>query len=555
MKQDLRLIPFFTELEEAVIAAIQERCFLSTYPKGEIVFEEGEPGDRMYLIESGQVKVYSEEKGQEKLLSYLGPGSFFGETALLTGEPRNSTVQVMLDAELVVISKRDLEELVRAHPSLGLELSRELGRRLAHQLQEPIEKETYNLVAVIGPRAVELARAIAALTGEEVFLFDLGGLETVPQDATALAQQNVFLARAAETLDESQLADRLGTLVQSYFWIILCLPPKDSPLVRKAIDLVDSTVQISNELGDWLRPVGAKNYLRVPYNPTSMARLARRITERQVGLALSSGNARGFAHIGVLKVLEEEGIPIDMIAATSVGSIFGGLYAAGNSIKELTDFALNIQRQYNFFTGFRYWDFGLPPRTGLLRGRATLEYLRTWFQDRNMTDLDIPLRIIAADCITGEEIVFDSGPIADAVRASISIIGIFEPSRMGNRFLIDGGTVNPVPTSLLVEAGMNIVVASSVIPNLQDRIPRQQARARGQPPNMVNLVLGALEIMESEIIKTRLGGVHVLIQPDVSRYNTLDYEKCLDIVQAGEAAARRELPRLRQLLAPRPRRK
>ncbi len=554
MKPGLRLIPFFNDLDENVLEAIERRCFRARYKKGDTVFQEGDYGDRMYLIESGQIKVISEANGQEKIFSYLGPGNFFGETALLTGEPRNATMRVVIDTELIVLPKRDFEDLLKQHPSLGLNLSRELGRRLTRTLHEPVQLEQYNLVAVIGPRALALAKELATITGEEVLVFEMGGLNETSTDVATLAQENVLLARATETLGPEELALRLSTLVQEYFWIVFSLPVAETPLTRKAMELADISVQISNDIGDWLRP-SSKGFWRVPDNSTSIARLARRISQRQIGLALSSGNARGFAHIGVLKVLQEEGIPIDMVAATSIGAIVGALYAVGRTLDEITRFALNVQRQYNFFTGFRFWDIGLPPRSGLLRGRAAHEYLREWVRDRVFSDLEIPMHIIAADAISGEEVVFNSGPVADAVRASMSIIGIFEPARVGHRFLIDGGTVNPVPTSALLNNGCNIILASSVIPNLQDRLHRKQAQATGRVPNVLSIVMGATEIMESEIIKTRMSGVHVLIRPDVARYNTLDYSKASEIIKAGEEAARAEVANIKQLLAPHPRKR
>lgn len=554
MKHGLRLIPFFTDLDETVLEAIERRCFRARYKKGDTIFQEGDYGDRMYLVDSGQIKVVSESNGQEKIYSYLGPGNFFGETALLTGEPRNATVRVVIDTELIVLPKRDFEDLLKQHPSLGLNLSRELGRRLTRTLHEPVQTEQFNLVSVVGPRAISLAQELARITGEEVLIFDMGGMKQVNVDLPELARQNVLLARASDTLGPDELALRLSTLVQEYYWIIFSLPLTETPLTRKAAELADVTVQISNDTGDWRHPA-SKDFWRVRDNPVAIARVARRICQRQVGIALSSGNARGFAHIGVLKVLQEEGIPIDMIAATSIGAIFAALFAAGRSTEQILEFAMNVQRQYNFFTGFRYWDFGIPPRSGLIRGKATHEYIRKWLEDRSFADLEMPVHIVATDAISGEEVVFNTGPVADAVRASISVIGVFEPARIGHRFLIDGGAVNPVPTSVLQDKGCNIIIASSVIPNLQDRLHRKQARAAGKPPNVFGIVLGALEIMESEIIKTRMSGVHVLIKPDIARYTTLDYSKAQEIIKLGEEAARAEVANIKQLLAPRPRKR
>ncbi len=313
------------------------------------------------------------------------------------------------------------------------------------------------------------------------------------------------------------------------------------------------TVTLGESGKGWIDNVAPKGHWHSEENDKALGRLARRIAQRQVGIALSSGNARGMAHIGVLEVLESEGIPIDMIAATSAGAVFGAMYAAGRTIAELKTFAVEVQKQYNLLTGFRYWDFRLPPRSGLIKGDAVLRYLRKCMDGKTFADLKIPLYVVATDLISGEEIVFDSGPVAEAVRASMSVIGVFEPANISGRFLIDGGSVNPVPTQLLADRGMDVVIASNVIPSLEDRLHRREQKREGRAPGAIGILMGAMEIMESEIIKTRMGPVNVLVQPDVARFGTMEYDKVKDIIQSGQEAARQQVPQIRKLLAPRAR--
>jgi NTE family protein len=552
VKHDLNNIPFFSELDEDVLDAISQRLQRAHFHKGATVFLEDEPGNCMYLIESGQVKVVTEKGGHEKILAYLGPGNFFGEMALLLTEKRTATVRVVLDVDLLVLRKEDLDEMLRLHPAVAISLTRELGRRLGRTSKAPVREE-FNMVAVVGPAAPSVARYLAQVTGEDVFLFDLGGLANVTLDQASLARAQIFLARGGETLDAEALPGRLSTLVEQYYWVILALAPYETPLTLKAMELADITVTIGSNGRSWVKKVAPKGYWESDESDKSLQRLARKIAQRQVGLALSSGNARGFAHIGVFRVLEQEGIPIDMIAATSAGAVFGGLYAAGRSIAELEEFATLIQKQYNLVTGFRFWDFTLPPRSGLIKGNTVLSYFRKWLSDKTFDELVIPLYIIAADLISGEEIVFERGPVAEAVRASMSVIGVFEPAQIADRFLIDGGSVNPVPSQLLADKGTNIIIASNVIPSLEDRLHRREQKREGRPPNVIGILMGAMEIMESEIIKSRMGPVDVLIQPDVARYSTLEYEKVNDLILRGEEAARQQIPHIRQLLAPHPR--
>jgi len=174
MHQNLRRIPFFSELPGDVLKAISGRLHLERYRKGEVVFFEGGSGDSMYLIESGQVKVITDMDGEERLFAYLGPGNFFGEMALLLGEPRSATVKVDIDAELWVLHKADMDELLEQYPSIAVTISRELSRRLRETDQQPTRRHEYRVVAVIGERIGDLALSLARQTGEQVLLFDLG---------------------------------------------------------------------------------------------------------------------------------------------------------------------------------------------------------------------------------------------------------------------------------------------------------------------------------------------------------------------------------------------
>lgn len=555
MRNDLRLIPFFSDLSDDVLSAIEKYCRREHYGRGELVFSEGDFGDRMYIISSGQVKVISERNGSERIFSYLNPGNFFGETALLTGEPRNASIRVVIDSDLISLGRQELQELIEQYPTIAVEISRELSRRLTRQIQTPIQQEELNIVAVVGQQAPALAEQVAAMTGEEVFLFDLGGLGSMPVDQTALSQGGVQLARGGQNLTADDLPARLSSLVQEYYWVMLAIPLRPSLLTIKAIDLADVTIQLADTPERWLTQAATRNFVVVKPEPKRIARLARKIARRQLGLALSSGGARGLAHIGVLEVLERERIPVDILAASSMGAIIAALYASGATMPEIINAARLMKRQTNFLSGFPMWDLGIPPRSGLVRGNRTLEYFKKILHNKTFEELEIPLTVVTCDVITGEEVQFTTGPVADAVRASMSIIGVFEPAHIGDHFLVDGGTVNPVPTSVLKDRQADIVVASSVIPGLPERMHRKEQLKTGKAPNVVSIILGAIEIMESEIIRSRSEAIDVLITPDVAQFTTLEYARADEIVQVGREAAERVLPQLRQLLAPRPRTK
>ncbi len=174
---------------------------------------------------------------------------------------------------------------------------------------------------------------------------------------------------------------------------------------------------------------------------------------KKIGLALGGGSARGWAHVGVIKALLEADIPIHCIAGTSIGSLVGGYYASG-SFLELEQMAEVIQ----WSTVLRYLDVTLP-RQGLVEGKKILEFLRKALKIKTIQNLQIPFCAVAADLITGDEIRIKKGNLAEAIRASVSIPGILNPYKKSNRWLVDGGLVNPVPVSAARALGADIVIA------------------------------------------------------------------------------------------------
>lgn len=175
---------------------------------------------------------------------------------------------------------------------------------------------------------------------------------------------------------------------------------------------------------------------------------------KKVGIALSAGSARGLSHIGILKVLEKNKIDIDYITGTSMGALIGALYAYGYSAKEIEKIALEIHLE-------DLVDF-IFPRYGLVSGHKVEHKLRELLRDANFSDLKIPLRVVAADLTTKKEIIFSKGSVVDAVRASISLPVFFEPVRVHNHLIVDGGVLNPIPVDQLKAMGAKYIIATDL---------------------------------------------------------------------------------------------
>jgi NTE family protein len=465
--------------------------------------------------------------------------------ALFLNQRRTASVTAVIDAELWVLRKIDLDELLKEYPSIALLISRELSRRLTETLQQPALQEIYNLIAVAGHEAWRLALSLAQLTGERVVLYDLTEAHLVEQISDSMPDDVVVLD-AMPGLSGEDLAESLGILVDAYDRVLLALPSEESETVIKAMQLAEITVLIDMAQPPWMADLSKKELvLAIPDTPQAIDRMARHLAQRIVGLALSSGGARGFAHVGVLRVLEQHNIPIDVLAGTSIGSLVGGLYAMGRSIDEITRLMLDFQQKLRLRGGLL--DLNLPPRTGLIRGQRFLSYLQQIFQGMTFEELEIPFYVVAADILTGEEVIFDKGPVADAVRASTSIVGLVSPHEINGRYLADGGAVNPLPGSVLAERGANIIIASRVIPSVEEE--RQSADSSPGWKNLNN-ILGLYSnyqsIMEREIIRTRLSPIDVVIHPRVGVYSAMDYSQAADFIELGEDGAGRAIDEIRQ---------
>ena len=267
---------------------------------------------------------------------------------------------------------------------------------------------------------------------------------------------------------------------------------------------------------------------------------------RKVGLALGGGAARGLAHIGVLKVLEKEGIPIDMIAGTSAGAAIGALYAQGKDANLIENQFLNLswKRLASMV------DLALP-KSGFIGGKKIKAELKLIIGgELRFSDLRIPLACVATDIMTGEEVIIDQGSVLGGVRASISIPGILTVMKWGSRYLVDGGLVNPVPVSVLKKMGADFTIAVDVTPDIRDRV-RTADNDRAEKikePNIISVILQSIYIATQSLSKASLEGADVAIQPQVAHIGPTNFRQAQECIQQGEIAANASIPEIKRKL-------
>ncbi len=251
----------------------------------------------------------------------------------------------------------------------------------------------------------------------------------------------------------------------------------------------------------------------------------------QLGLALSGGAARGYAHIGVLKVLEEAGVPISHVAGTSVGAVIGALFCGGYGWAEIWELGQHIK--------WRSVVEPVLPRMGLVRTEPMAELLDELLKERTFEELSIPFQVIAVDLEAAEEVVFSTGSVARAVQASASVPGIFEPQERKERLLVDGGVINNLPSLRVREMGADKVIAVDLNADRTD--PHR-------PQSLLDVTYRTFSILMWNASRAGRRDADVLIEPALSAYRYHDLSAAEELFDLGVLAAREALPEIRALM-------
>jgi len=254
-----------------------------------------------------------------------------------------------------------------------------------------------------------------------------------------------------------------------------------------------------------------------------------------IGLALGGGFARGIAHVGVLKVLEEENIPIACMAGTSVGALIGAAYCSGLSAVELQEVAIRAR-----FKHFARWTLS---RFGIADNQRMIGFLNSVLKVKTFEELRIPLAVTATDFCSGQGVVFRSGPLIDPVRASCAYPGMFLPVKIGERLLVDGMLAHSVPARPLREMGARRVIAVHLKGNW--------SRTNG-PRHLLDVIGQCFEIAQEMNSALWRPAVDLVIDPDVNGYKYDAFDHAAELVKCGEVAARAALPEIRKWLRPEP---
>ncbi|MEA1960371.1 MAG: patatin-like phospholipase family protein [Bacillota bacterium] len=248
----------------------------------------------------------------------------------------------------------------------------------------------------------------------------------------------------------------------------------------------------------------------------------------KVAIVLGAGSARGIAHVGVLQVLKEEGIDFDFIVGSSMGAMIGGIYACGADLYMLEKMWRNMDSRL-------LMDVNVP-RMGFLAGKRVKSFLELLCKNRDFEQLDVPLLAVATDLVSGQRVVIEEGRVADAIRASISIPGVFKPIRKEGMVLVDGAVCDRLPVEVARERGADIVIAVDVTFG-----PGKEVSIH----NTLDVIMTSLDIMQKQQFDLIYPKVDILIQPAVGHLASRDFDRSQEAIEMGRQATQEKIKEIR----------
>ena len=525
----------FAGLPPAEILAAAAHVLAIEADEGETLFRLGDPGDRMYVLLAGRVRLtLPSRNGGDEVIAEVAPPEWFGEMALLTGEARSATARTIERSTLLAFPRAAFRDLARRVPELAFRLSETLSRRLRGRLLRDLPEAPPRVLVLVDPGEVadgaataeRVALALARETGRSVALVDL--LARSPTVGTA------EIARPPPPADWPGLLD--GAPERR----LVLRAPRGHPWIGALVD-----AGAARALDDVLVSSSRAHDDAAPIVSGDATQIVRRFLRRRTALVLGAGGARGFAHIGVLRALERGGLRVDLVVGTSMGAIVGGLLALGWGSKRIEDGLREIAQHFRR----RVLDIGLPGAS-IFRGEKKRALLEHETGGRSIESLLVPFAAVAADLTRAREHVIDRGSLAVALDATSAIPTIFPPVAVGELRLVDGWVTNPLPVDVARRLGAERVIA--VDPCTEREVAPSclpERRRLFDAGAIIRTAMRAMDIGARERAAALRTEADVCILPRLDLVASTDVQRFEEIVAAGEEAATEALPEIRRALA------
>jgi predicted acylesterase/phospholipase RssA/CRP-like cAMP-binding protein len=542
-----------------------------TLRAGELLLSQGEPGDCVYLVVHGRLRATVEDprRGRDRVIGEVGHGETVGEMALLTGAPRSASIRAVRETTLIRISREAFDRLVEHYPGPMLRVARLIIERYQRTLDP-------------GPAAGSLAAFAVVAGGDDVsldhFAEALVGALLAHGTATRLSQRDYKPLTDADDREVIEwLHDREARFDRIVYeagrddsrWTDICLRQADVVLVvgrsagrarpglrallpdddalgrprRELVLLYDTGRQPPPGTAEWLPHLDFDAHHHVNEGESEeLARLGRMLTGTAVGLVLGGGGARGFAHIGVLRALEEKGIPVDLIGGTSMGAFIGAQCACDLDWQTMLE-----HNRRAFVESGSLMDYTLP-MLSVVAVSLKNRLIKNVFGDRRIEDLRRPYYCVATSLTRADTVVHRTGPLYRCVATSMAIPGMVPPVFREGEILVDGGLLNNLPADVMRRCGRGPVFAVNVSAGpltverdypdclsgwrlLWSRVNPFMRSIR--VPNLTTILARSATLRPSPPQPPRAADIDVLFEPPVSHIRLLDWSALETLVDIG----------------------
>jgi len=571
----------FAQLTPDALDALARQATPLTLRGGARLFAAGDAPDAIYIVASGRLRVTLSDGS---FLGYVARLEPLGEIGAISGETRSADVHAIRDSVLVRLGRDELLAFLLAQPTALVAMARVLIHRLRqnqlHTQRQSIRSARAFTVIAVSPEedAAALARSLARELEhhDRVRLLEPTHVEAewaersqsdADDDAliewlSELEHRHRYLVYAgarepdAWTQRALRQADRILIVVPAD------LPSQATPMVAalKASGVLANIELVLAPRGEhcadvegWKQLTGAHaHYFADAGDEAAVARLARQITGRGIGLVFGGGGARGFAHLGLIRALHELAIPVDLVGGSSMGAFVAALLACGYSVEEMRYLARDMFVEHNLLN-----DYLIPPRGSLIRGRKFLRQMREIFGERRIEDLRLPFFCVSTNLTRGAPMLHDAGSLAAWVTASMSVPGIAPPTAWQGELLVDGAVVNSLPTDLMLALDRGPIIASDVSTEGGLRVPGIEGpdtealfnwNGPGDAPGLREILFRTATLTSESGVKRRAAMAEVYLRMPVGEIGMFDWKRIDEIIERGYRFALEQLAPSREKL-------
>ena len=560
----LSSLPLFNGLEPGVLRQIAAAAEWLSLPGGSTLFRAGERPDALYVVLSGCLGVFLPDSSPPQIRGRVVAGGTVGEMGLISGRPRTAHVVALRDTELARVSRESFDRVFGQHPDAMLRIARLTVDRLEQSQSRSASPlhgaRTFTLI----PQSLEVD--VAGFAAEFVKALSACGRTELVWSVRAATHTSHWFHRVEAANDYVVYVAE----PKPSGWSNLCVRQADALLLlARAESEVGGWAALDGQRGSGLAPQRAELLLMhdgefvrgaaarwigehagIPHHhvtgPSDVQRVARMLTGRGIGVVLSGGGARGFAHIGIVKALREAGIPIDLVGGTSMGGILGAGVALRWSVEELTD---RFRRAFVDVNPLR--DYTIP-FVSLVSGRKVSRMLKQAFGDITIEDLPVEFFCVSSNLTTGHSEVHRRGELWLWLRASVAIPGVLPPIMHNGEVLVDGGTMNNLPVDAMRELGRGPVIGCDVgadrafigrSDEVDVPLPWQLMswlRRAKHLPNIFQILWRSGMVNSSAMTAAHREKTDLLLQPPLAQIDMLNWKAFDKAIEAGyEYAARR----------------